>query len=73
MEKESILMKNIFPIKAYYYQRYDALLVRIISIISDKSAVVIFPDGDIGSVPLCSLELTNEEIERFFREEDDDR
>ena len=66
-------MKNIFPIKAYYYQRYDTLLVRIISIISDKSAVVIFPNGDIGSVPLCSLELTNEEIERFFSEEDDDR
>ena len=66
-------MKNIFPIKAYYDQQYDTLLVRIISIVSDKSAVVIFPDGDIGSVPLCSLELTNEEIERFFSEEDDDR
>ena len=66
-------MKNIFPIKAYYDQQYDTMLVRIISVVSDKSAVVLFPNGDIGSVPLCRLELTDEEIVRFFSEEDDDR
>lgn len=59
-------MKNIFPIKAYYDEQYNKLLVRIISVVSDKAAVVIFPDGDINSVPLCRLELANEEIERFF-------
>ena len=66
-------MKNIFPIKAYYDQQYDTMLVRIISVVSDKSAVVLFPNGDIDSVPLCRLELTDEEIVRFFSEEDDDR
>lgn len=66
-------MKNIFPIKAYYDQQYNTLHVRIISIISNRTAVVLFQDGDIGSVPLYSLKLTNEEIERFFSEEDDDR
>lgn len=66
-------MKNIFPIKAYYDQQYNTLHVRIISVVSDRSAVVLFPDGDIGSVPLYSLKLTNDEIERFFSEEDDDR
>lgn len=66
-------MKNIFPIKAYYDQQYNTLHVRIISVVSDRSAVVLFPDGDIGSVPLYSLKLTNEEIERFFGEEDDAR
>ena len=64
-------MKNIFPIKAYYDQQYATLHVRIISVVSDRTAVVLFPDGDIGSVPLYSLKLTNEEIERFFGEEDD--
>lgn len=66
-------MKNIFPIKAYYDQQYNTLHVRIISVVSDRFAVVLFPDGDIGSVPLYSLKLTNDEIERFFSEEDSDR
>lgn len=66
-------MKNIFPIKAYYDKQYNTMLVQIISVVSDKSAVVLFPNGNIDSVPLCRLELTNEEIERFFIEEDDDR
>ena len=66
-------MKNIFPIKAYYDQQYDTMLVRIISVVSDKSAVVLFLNGDIGSVPLCRLKLTDEEIVRFFNDEDDDR
>lgn len=63
-------MKNIFPLKAYCNRQYDTLPVRIISVISDRSAVVLFSDGDIGSVPLYSLKLTNEEIERFFSEEE---
>lgn len=66
-------MKNIFPIKAYYDKKYNTRIVRIISVVSDKAAVVIFPNGNIDSVPLCRLELTDEEIERFFSEEDDDR
>lgn len=66
-------MKNIFPIKAYYNRQYDTLPVQILSIISDRSAVVLFLDGDIGSVPLYSLKLTDEEIKRFFSEEDDNR
>ena len=66
-------MKNIFPIKAYCNRQYDSLPVRIMSVVSDRSAVVLFPNGDIGSVPLYSLKLTDEEIKRFFSEEDDDR
>lgn len=66
-------MKNIFPIKAYCNRQYDTLPVRIMSVVSDRSAVVLFPNGDIGSVPLYSLKLTDEEIKRFFSEEDDDR
>ncbi len=65
-------MKNIFPIEAYCNRQYNTLHVRIISVISDRSAVVLFPDGDIGAVPLYSLKLTDEEIDRFFDEEDDD-
>ena len=66
-------MKNIFPIKAYCNRQYVTLHVRIISVVSDRFAVVLFSDGEIGTVPLCSLKLTNDEIERFFSEEDDDR
>lgn len=65
-------MKNIFPIEAYCNRQYDTLHVRIISVVSDRSAIVLFSDGDIGAVPLYSLKLTDEEIDRFFDEEDDD-
>lgn len=64
-------MKNIFPIKAYFNWLFETLPVQIISVVSDESAVVLFPNGDINSVPLYGLKLTNEEIERFFSEEGD--
>lgn len=66
-------MKDIFPIKAYCNRQYDTLPVQILSVVSDRSAVVLFLDGDIGSVPLYSLKLTDEEIKRFFSEEENDR
>lgn len=65
-------MKNIFPIKAFYDDGdYEAIDVRILSLTVDRRAIILVSDGRIKSVDIRDLELTDNEIERFFGEEDD--
>ena len=66
-------MKNIFPIEAFYDDYvYEAINVRILSLTADGRAVILVSDGRIKSVDMRDLELTDDEIVRFFGEEDDD-